>query len=64
MTRQPMTNGLGTWAVIDAVTGFPIESNSGLTPQFSIRDLLQFDKDVQEGRLRRSSASFGVRLAR
>ncbi|MTD92880.1 hypothetical protein GIW81_00870 [Hyphomicrobium sp. xq] len=51
LSIRPMTNGVGTWAVIDAVTGFPIESNSGLSPQFSIRDLLQFEKDVQEGNI-------------
>ncbi|MEI9901010.1 MAG: hypothetical protein WDN31_13715 [Hyphomicrobium sp.] len=51
LSVRPMTNGVGTWAVIDATTGFPIESNSGLAPQFSLRELLQFEKDQQEGKL-------------
>ncbi|CAN1723798.1 protein of unknown function [Hyphomicrobium sp. 1Nfss2.1] len=51
LSIRPMTKGVGTWAVVDAVTGFPIESNSGLSPQFSVRELLQFEKDQQEGKI-------------
>ncbi len=51
LSIRPMTNGVGTWAVIDAVTGFPVGSNSGLSPQFSMRDLLEFERARQSGEI-------------
>ncbi len=51
LSIRPMTNGVGTWAVIDATTGFPVESNSGLSPQISIQGLVDFEKANQEGKI-------------
>lgn len=52
LSIRRLSDGVGSWAVIDASTGFPIATTSGLKPAFTASDLIEFAKAKHEGKIK------------